>query len=435
MLKIGDFSKLAQVSVKTLRYYGKLGLLEPAWIDRFTGYRHYALDQLPRLNRILALKDLGFSLEQIKRMLRENLPAAELRGMVQIKYAELERLVDAEQARLTRVAARLQQIEQEGEMPAYEVVLKPIPPQQVAGIRDKVSDYSRIGLLLNELRAHLQDSRISPDAASPFMALYYDREHNDRHIDIEAAVALSQPLRPSGRAVVHELSGVETMACTFHQGSYETLPGAYGALVEWVESNGYRIDGPNRDLYLRGPGSTAEATQYVTEVQFPVARNPRFMTLFKEDSKEMEPKIVTLPAFTVAGMRYEGKNENDEIKQLWGEFNPRIREINNVAKDANCYGVCLDMDPEGIFEYVAGIEVTSTEGIPPGMVAWEVPEQKYATFPCTLQTIGEAYSYALKTWLPQSKYQRAEGPDFELYDESFDPSVEGSQFHIYIPIE
>ena len=88
MLKIGDFSKLAQVSVKTLRYYGKLGLLEPTWIDRFTGYRYYTLDQLPRLNRILALKDLGFSLEQIKQMLREDLPAAELRGMVQIKYAE-----------------------------------------------------------------------------------------------------------------------------------------------------------------------------------------------------------------------------------------------------------------------------------------------------------------------------------------------------------
>ena len=80
MLKIGDFSKLAQVSVKTLRYYGQLGLLKPAWTDRFTSYRYYALDQLPRLNRILALKDLGFSLEQIRRLLRDDLSAAELRA-------------------------------------------------------------------------------------------------------------------------------------------------------------------------------------------------------------------------------------------------------------------------------------------------------------------------------------------------------------------
>jgi predicted transcriptional regulator YdeE len=435
MLKIGDFSKLAQVSVKTLRYYGKLGLLEPTWIDRFTGYRYYTLDQLPRLNRILALKDLGFSLEQIKRMLREDLPAAELRGMIQVKYAELERLVDAEHARLTRVAARLQQIEQEGEMPVYEVVLKPVPSQQVVGIRDKVGDYSRIGHLLTELRAHLRDNLIDLDTTTPFMALYYDREHNDHHIDIEAAVVLSQPLQSTGRTMVHELIGVETMAFTLHQGSYETLPGAYGALVEWVESNGYQINGPNRDLYLRGPGSGVEINQYVTEVQFPVARNPRFTMPFTEESDKMEPKIVTLPAFTVAGMKYCGKNENNEIKQLWLDFTARISEVKNMADDSPAYGVCLDMDAEGVFEYLAGVKVTSTEGIPSGMAAWEVPEQQYAVFPCTLQTIGEAYNYALKTWLPQSEYQRADGPDFELYDESFEPSVEGSEFSIYVPIK
>ena len=90
MFKIGDFSKLAQVSVKTLRHYGKMGLIKPAWIDRFSGYRYYTADQLPRLNRILALKDLGFSLEQIRQLLRDDLPAAELRGMMRMKQAEVE---------------------------------------------------------------------------------------------------------------------------------------------------------------------------------------------------------------------------------------------------------------------------------------------------------------------------------------------------------
>ncbi|MDX9955787.1 MAG: helix-turn-helix domain-containing protein, partial [Anaerolineae bacterium] len=103
MLKIGDFSKLAQVSVKTLRYYAELGLLKPAWIDRFTSYRYYAPEQLPRLNRILALKDLGFSLDQITVLLRKELPADELRGMLRMKAAELEQLVQAEQARLARI--------------------------------------------------------------------------------------------------------------------------------------------------------------------------------------------------------------------------------------------------------------------------------------------------------------------------------------------
>ncbi len=114
MLKIGEFSRLAQVTVKTLRHYEKLTLIKPAWIDRYTGYRYYALDQLPRLNRILALKDLGFSLEQIGDILRDEVSAAELRGMLKLKHAELQRQVTEVQRRLTRVEARLTQIEHEG---------------------------------------------------------------------------------------------------------------------------------------------------------------------------------------------------------------------------------------------------------------------------------------------------------------------------------
>ncbi len=89
MLKIGDFAKLTRLSVQTLRYYDDLGLLKPVEVDRYTGYRYYTYDQLPRLNRILALKDLGLSLEQVGRLLAEDLPAAELRGMLRLKRAEL----------------------------------------------------------------------------------------------------------------------------------------------------------------------------------------------------------------------------------------------------------------------------------------------------------------------------------------------------------
>ena len=85
MLKIGEFSKLAQVSVKTLRYYDELGLLRPDWVDRYTSYRYYTLQQLPRLNRILALRELGFSLVQIARLLREDLPAPELQRLMRVE--------------------------------------------------------------------------------------------------------------------------------------------------------------------------------------------------------------------------------------------------------------------------------------------------------------------------------------------------------------
>ena len=164
MFKIGDFSKLAQVSVKTLRYYAELGLLRPAWIDRYTGYRYYTLQQLPRLNRILALKELGFSLVEIERLLREDLPAGELRRLMALKHAELLEQVRVEQARLARVEVRLRQIAQEGRLPGYEVLVKRVTPLQVAGIRGTISDYGDVGELLAELRSYLLAAAAAPPA-------------------------------------------------------------------------------------------------------------------------------------------------------------------------------------------------------------------------------------------------------------------------------
>ena len=434
MLKIGDFSKLAQVSIKALRHYGKLGLLKPTWIDRFTSYRYYALDQLPRLNRILALKDLGFSLEQIQELLREDLSAAELRGMMRLKHAELERLVQAEQARLARIEARLRQIEQEGMMPDYEVVLKAVPPRRVVGIRDAIPTYHDIERLLEELRAYLQTHDVALDATRPGMAIYYDAEYRERELDAEAAAPLARPLPGTPRTAVHKLPDVETMACVVHQGDYKGLPGVHNTLMAWIEVNGYRVAGPNRDVRLQGPEPGLDAASYVTEVQFPVQNKPMsiYVTQHKEKS-EMEPKIVTQPAMMVVGMSYYGKNKNNEISQLWREFGPRMKEVENIVE---CYGVCGEVEQDGAFKYVAGFEVSSIGDVPQGMVSWQVPEQTYAVFGCTLPTIQQAYEYAHKTWLPQqSDYQHKVGPELELYGEEFDPAKPDSKMYVYIPIE
>ena len=107
MFKIGEFSRLSRVSVRMLRHYDQLGLLTPSQIDPFTNYRYYSADQLPRLNRILALRDLGFSLEQIAGVLDEDLPADQLLGMLKLKRAEIEEQMQAERLRLARLEARI----------------------------------------------------------------------------------------------------------------------------------------------------------------------------------------------------------------------------------------------------------------------------------------------------------------------------------------
>ena len=124
MLKIGDFSRLAQVSVRALRLYDEMGLRKPAEIDRFTDYRYHTLEQRTQLNRILALKDLGLSLDKIKALLKRELPVEQLEGMLLMKQQDIERSVREEPAKLQRVAGRLRQLREEPAPSPYEVVIK-----------------------------------------------------------------------------------------------------------------------------------------------------------------------------------------------------------------------------------------------------------------------------------------------------------------------
>ena len=272
MIKIGDFSRLSQVSVKTLRYYDEVGLLKPVEVDRFTGYRYYSFDQLPRLNRVLALKDLGFSLEQIAQALDEGLTPDQLRGMLKLKRAEIQQRVEEEQERLARVEARLRQIEQEAMMSNYDVVIKKVPPLRVASIRGVIPTYSQQGTLWNELYAYLGQHRLSPNG--PCLTIYHDEGYKERDVDAEVCQPIGVGQSSEGRVKVYDLPGVETMACVIHHGPFTALTEAYTALTQWVEANGYRMVGPDREVYLQPPAQSGSQTDSntVTEIQFPVEK-------------------------------------------------------------------------------------------------------------------------------------------------------------------
>lgn len=117
MFRIGEFSQIARVSGRLLRYYDSIGLLQPQRTDPATGYRYYSAGQLGRLNQILALKDLGLSLEQVARLLDGNISPNEIRGMLTLKKAELERTLSEEASRLLHIESRLRQIEEQS--PAF----------------------------------------------------------------------------------------------------------------------------------------------------------------------------------------------------------------------------------------------------------------------------------------------------------------------------
>ena len=280
MFKISDFSRLGRLSVKALRYYDELGLLRPAQIDRFTSYRYYSIDQLPRLNRVLALKDLGLSLEQIARLLNNELPPDQLRGMLKLKKAELQQQVDELQERLARVEARLRQIEQEGKMPAYDVIVKKVEPQLVASVRGVVPTPSEQGPLWGQLGAYLSQHEAT---TGPCFTIYHDPEYKERDWDLEVCEPLGAAIPGNECVRVYELPGAETVACTIHHESFVTISEAYEAISKWLAANGYRIVGPCREVYLREAqhvnqtdSTTVSVSQTdpdtVTEIQFPVEK-------------------------------------------------------------------------------------------------------------------------------------------------------------------
>jgi predicted transcriptional regulator YdeE/DNA-binding transcriptional MerR regulator len=453
MIKIGDFSKLAHVSVKTLHHYGDLGLLEPAHIDHYSGYRYYTLEQLAVLNRILALKDLGLSLEQIAQLLHEDLSAAEMRGMLRLKRMELATRVEEEQARLRRVEHRLRQIEQEGLACGAEVALKPVPAQtvllaQVVAASEEALLPARNSLLIL-LQNHLDQARLKP--AGPWFTLMDDLPYIET--DLELTMGVGVQLQGGQRAGdwagtpvrLQELAATPSMASVIHTGESVALPQTYSSLYAWTQANGYQPSGPFRELYLSDAGGGAAPVSSpdagLIEVQCPVERASIPLSIISEKEGTMQPKIVNRSAFKAVGMSYVGKNENGEIGQMWDRFNQNcqgIKNINNKEAFGLCFNTVEGSARPGEFEYVACFEVADNKAVPEGMVYRQVPAYKYAVFTHhgKLDKLGETYQYIYNAGLAQAGLKvHPDKFDMEVYGQDFLLGSDDSEFYIYVAIQ
>jgi predicted transcriptional regulator YdeE/DNA-binding transcriptional MerR regulator len=454
MIKIGDFSKLAHVSIKTLHHYDDLGLLKPVHVDRYSGYRYYEIGQLSRLNRILALKDLGLALEQVAELLRADLSTAEMRGMLRLKQVELVTHVEEEQARLLRVEQRLRQLEMDGCPLHSEIAVKDLPAQtalvaQVVAASEAVLWPARLSLQ-SLLQEALEAARLKP--ATPWFALFDDLPY--RETDLELTLAVGVDLR-SGQQLgdwqgtpiqLLELPAVPAMASVIHTGDYATLPQAYASLYAWTQSSGYQPAGSYRELYLPESGVSAMPVPLsqagVIEVQCPVEKASFPISLRSNQKGEpMQPQIVNRPAFKAVGLSYVGKNEHGEISQMWGRFNQISHAIKSI-NDREAFGLCFSTvegpSQPGEFEYVACFEVADDEDVPTSMVYRQVPAYKYAVFTHhgKLDTLGETYHFIYNTGLAQAGLKpHPDKFDMEVYDEDFKLGSDESRFYIYVAVE
>ncbi|HEX5323493.1 MAG TPA: MerR family transcriptional regulator [Capsulimonadaceae bacterium] len=273
MLKIGEFSKLGQVTVPTLRYYDEIGLLRPLSIDPFSGYRSYSVAQLPRLNRILALKHLGFTLEEIAPLLDETRLSERIRNSFRAKQAAITERLAAEQELLSRVEARLRLIEGEERMAEYDIVLKSVAPHTVASIREVVPTFRDAQFLLPRLSGWIKSSRAVP-SGRPFMIWHLD-EYREADIDAEFCLPISGKAAVSGGVCIHRMAGISSVASTLQKGVRE-FDQASQAIAAWIEQNGYQIAGHSRHVYLEpdllNPPADFRPENIISEVQIPIER-------------------------------------------------------------------------------------------------------------------------------------------------------------------
>ncbi len=265
-MKIGDFARLGGVSVRMLRNYDELGLLVPAHVDPWTSYRSYTASQLPRLNRIVALRGLGFGLAAIGTLLQDDLSAEQLQGMLRLRRAELAEQLRATSDQLHAVEARLRLIEGEG-MSTREFVVKSLPALWVVEKSFRAAGPEEIGPRIGPLFGQVYQAVLA-SGGRPGPGISYYRV-DDEGMEVHAGYVHADAV--PGLDLV-ELPAVAEAVTQVHLGPMATIGESWQAFGAWLEENGAEPVGASRELYLETPPDNEDA--WVSELQMPFVRRP-----------------------------------------------------------------------------------------------------------------------------------------------------------------
>jgi DNA-binding transcriptional MerR regulator len=285
LIRIGLFSKIAQVTIRTLRHYDERGLLKPAHIDNTTSYRYYTYDQLMRIHHIVVLKDAGFSLDEIAVMIDQALTVTDMKSLMQKRKAELAQQIEEVAQQIERIESRLHQLERLGEKPAYEIAIKSVPALYLAGLRRIVPLPQDMPVyrckMFDELEEAVGLTGIGNGSSTANIiqqeyVLYHLTEFIEENFDIEVAfsyTALPTNLRANGAVTAHELPAEPVVASLIYKGRFMDVSDAIQALFTWTGLHGYAQIGAVRELHLFGrENHHHDYNNVVVELQVPVSK-------------------------------------------------------------------------------------------------------------------------------------------------------------------
>ena len=279
MFKISEFSKLSGLSIDTLYHYEKMEILIPIAVDKFTGYRNYDASQLITVNKILALRDAGFTLAKIAQILSSNPSPLSLLEMLELKALALENELKNELNRLERLHTNIFLIKNGGIPLVNEITIKRVEPILIASVRKSFSKAKfdcELEIMWGEVNRYINDN--GGKRTIPCMMIYHKGwtdlkkwvDTGLEQLDVEVIEPIIRPIDGNEIIKVYELSAVPKMACIVHKGPFSTISQTNEALYDWIRHNGYVADGTLREIYHKGEWATDNQDEYITELQIPI---------------------------------------------------------------------------------------------------------------------------------------------------------------------
>ncbi|GAA1705303.1 MerR family transcriptional regulator [Fodinicola feengrottensis] len=260
MINIGDFGRLGGVSLRMLRHYDEMGLLRPAEVDQWTGRRRYHLDQLGDLHRIVTLKTLGFTLQQVGEMLHDGFDTAQLRGMLRMRRADFERQSQDARHRIAQIDARLALIERETGRSDPPVVVKQVESIRLAALTSVVADDEDFGAAVEELFIKACDLMNSAGWSRTSPISWYVPAAADA---VRIYTGFAAPAETPGLTSV-DLPAAN-VASVIHHGPMQDIGAANVALARWADANGHTGEQRRRSIFLEATGD--DQHNWVVEVQ------------------------------------------------------------------------------------------------------------------------------------------------------------------------